>query len=150
MSITFTTNLIQAEGKNATGISVPGNVISALGTHKKPKIKVTINSRYTYRSTVAAYRDVYMIPLSAEHRNAAGIKAGDEIEVTLELDEEPRTVDVPDDLAVALTQQPGIREAFDALSYSKRKEFVRQVEDAKSQETRERRIAGVVAKVGAS
>jgi hypothetical protein len=147
MSITFTTTILQAEGKNATGISVPPNVIAALGSGKKPKVKITLNG-YTYRTTVAAYGDVFMLPVSAEHREAARVKAGDKVEVTLELDVEPRTVDVPDDLASALAQKSGARAAFDALAYSARKEFVRQVESAKASETRERRIAGIVAKLG--
>ena len=88
-----------------------------------------------------------MLPLSAEHREAAGVTAGDQVEVTIELDLEPRTVEVPDDLAAALSQAPGARAAFYALSYSTRKEYARQVESAKAQETRQRRIAGIVAKL---
>lgn len=146
MTHTFTTMLLQDEGKNATGISVPPEIVAALGKGKKPPVKVNVNG-YTYRSTIAAYGDVFMLSVSAEHREAAGIKAGDEIEVTLELDLEPRTVDVPDDLAAALAEKPGAA-AFDALAYSKRKEFVRQVEEAKALETRQRRIAGIVSKLG--
>lgn len=149
MAITFTTTLIQADGKNATGISVPAEVITALGSSKKPKVKVSIKG-YTYRSTVAAYTDVFMLPVSQEHREAAGVKAGDQVEITLELDTEPRTVDVPDELAAALAEKPGATEAFNALSYSSRKEFARQVNEAKAQETRDRRIAGIVAKLGTS
>lgn len=100
---------------------------------------------YTYRSTIAAYGDVFMLPLSAEHRRAAGVQAGDQVEVTIELDEEPRTVAVPDDLAAALAAQPGAAAAFERLSYTLRKEYVRQVESAKAPETRHRRIAGIVA-----
>lgn len=147
MAETFTTTLLQAEGINATGISVPPEVIKALGSTKKPPVKVTLNGSYTYRSTVAAYGEVFMVGVAAEHRNAAGLKAGDQVEVTLELDTEPRTVEVPADLAAALAAQPGARETFDALAYSKRKEFVRQVEEAKAAETRQRRIAGIVAKM---
>ena len=66
----------------------------------------------------------------------------------MELDVEPRTVEVPDDLAAALGARPGAREAFDRASYSVRKEFVRQVNDAKTQETRERRIGVVLGKLG--
>jgi hypothetical protein len=144
----FRTTLL-LEGKTATGIKVPAEVVKSLGSHKKPPVRVTIGS-HTYRSTIAAYGDVFMLPVSAEHREAAGIKAGDEIEVTLELDTEPRTVEVPDDLAAALAAKPGARAAFDALSYTNRKEYVRQVETAKAQETRDRRIAGIVAKLGNS
>lgn len=147
MGITFTTTILQAEGLNATGISVPGDVIAVLGSHKRPPVVVTLNG-YTYRSTVAAYGDVFMLPLAAEHRSAAGVKAGDQVDVTLELDTEPRTVEPPDDLTAALSAKPGAQAAFDALSYSKRKEFVRQVNDAKTQATREKRIAGIVEKMG--
>jgi len=147
MSEKFTTTILLAEGLNATGISVPPAVISALGSGKRPKVKITLKG-YTYRSTVAAYGDVFMLPLSQEHRAAAGIQPGDEVEVTLELDTEPRTVDVPEDLAAALAAKPGARGAFDALSYSMRKEHVRQVETAKAQETRTRRIANIVSKLG--
>jgi len=146
---TFTTTVLQAEGKNATGLQVPAEVITALGAGKRPKVHVHLNG-YTYRSTVAAYGDVYMLPLSAEHRQAAGLKAGDQVEVHLELDTEPRTVTVPDDLAAALAEQDGAREAFDALNYSTRKEYVRQVESAKAQETRIRRVTGILAKLDKS
>ncbi len=143
---TFTTTLIQAEGKNATGINVPAEIVAALGKGKKPPVKVSLNG-YTYRTTIAGYGDVFMLPVSAEHRTAAGLQAGDEIEVTLEVDDEPRTVTVPEDLAAALAAQPGARATFDGLAYSKRKEFVRQVEDAKAEETRQRRIAGIISKM---
>ena len=147
MAETFTTTILQAEGLNATGIRIPSEVIAALGTGKKPKVKVSLNG-YTYRSTVAAYGDVFMLPLSKEHREAAGLGAGDEVEVTIELDLEPRTVEVPEDLRAALSQKPGAMEAFEALAYSKRKEFARQVEEAKAQETRSRRISKIVDQVG--
>lgn len=144
---TFITTVKQEEGMNATGLPVPGEVVAALNSGKRPKVTVSLNG-YTYRSTVAAYGDVFMLPLSAEHRAAAGAKAGDSVEVTLELDVAPRIVEIPADLAAALAGKPGATEAFDALSYTLRKESVRQVESAKAQETRERRIAGIVAKLG--
>jgi len=146
MTVTFTTKIIQAEGKNATGIQVPADLIAELNSGKRPRVKVTI-AGYTYQSTVAAYGDVFMIPLSAEHRTAAGVQANDEVNVTLELDTEPRTVDIPDDLATALAEN-NLTELFDGLSHSKRKEFVRQVESAKAQETRERRIVKIVTQLG--
>jgi uncharacterized protein YdeI (YjbR/CyaY-like superfamily) len=86
--------------------------------------------------------------LSQERRAAAGVEAGDVVKVTLELDTAPRTVEVPADLAAALAAKPGARAAFDALSYTARKEHVRQVESAKAQDTRERRIAKFVASLG--
>jgi hypothetical protein len=145
MQTTFKTTIVKDDVKDATGIRVPSEVITGFNSGKKPKVKITLNG-YTYRSTVAAYGDVFMLPLAAEHRHAAGVKAGDEVEITLELDTEPRTVDVPADLAAALAEK-GITEAFDKLAYSTRKEHVRQVESAKAQETRERRIVNIVAKL---
>lgn len=143
---TFTTTVWKDANMNATGLPVPAEAVAALGKGKRPPVKVTIGG-YTYRSTVAVMDGNFMLPLSAEHRDAAGIKAGDELEIILELDTEPRTVDVPDDLAAALAEKPGARAAFDVLSYSVRKEYVRQVESAKAQETRDRRIIGIVAKL---
>jgi hypothetical protein len=137
---------MKAEGKNATGISVPAEVMATLGSHKKPSVIVKLNG-YTYHSTVAVMGDKFLIPLSAAHREASGLRAGEQVEVTLELDLEPRTVEVPDDLRSALSAQAGAIEGFDALAFSKRKELVRQVTDAKTQETRDRRISGIVAKL---
>jgi antitoxin component of MazEF toxin-antitoxin module len=149
MAETFTTTLEKAEGVNATGIRIPAEVIAALGTQKRPKVKVTVNG-YTYRNTVAVFGDVFMVGVSQAHRAASGLKPGDEIEVTLELDTEPRIVEVPDDLKAALSEKAGAMEAFDALSFTRRKESVRQVEDAKTQETRARRISKIVAELSAS
>jgi hypothetical protein len=148
MKMTYTTTVYQEEGMNATGLPVPAEVVTALGSGKRPKVKVHLGD-YSYRSTVAAYGGMFMLPLAAEHRQAAGLAAGDEVEVTLELDTEPRTVEVPDDLAAAL-EAAGVREAFDALSYTMRKEHVRQVETAKAQETRDRRVAKIVASLSGS
>jgi hypothetical protein len=138
VSTTFTTH-VKAGGKNATGLPIPAEAVAALGMGKKPPVKVSLNG-YTYRSTLAVMGGVFMLPLSAENREAAGVKAGDKVEVTLELDTEPRTVEVPDDLAKALAKQKGAKAAFEALAFSKRKEFVRQVNEAKAPETRTRRI----------
>ena len=145
MKETFNT-ILKTDGNNV-GIEVPPEVIAKLGTSKKPPVIVTL-AGYTYRNTVAVMGGKFMISLSKANREAAGVKGGDQVEITLELDEEPRTVAVPDDLAAALSAKSGAKEIFDALAFSKRKEFVRQVEEAKTQETRDRRIAGIVAKLG--
>src|SRR5437762_14188144 len=110
MGITFTTTILKAEGLNATGIRIPAELMSELGTNKRPRVKITLNG-YTYRSTVAPYSgDVFMLPLSQEHRKAAGVEAGDQVEVTLELDTEPRIVEVPEDLKAALSEKAGAME----------------------------------------
>jgi hypothetical protein len=134
----FTTTLRQ-EGKTATGIEVPAEVVEAMGKGKRPPVTVTING-HTYRSTVAAYGDVYMLPVAAEHRTAAGVEAWQEIEVDVELDEAPREVLPPDDFAAALDGEPTARTMFDGLSNSNKKWHVLNIEGAKSPETRQRRI----------
>lgn len=130
-----------------TGIEVPAKIVEALGTSKKPAVKVTINGTFTYQSTVAVMAGKFMIPVSAERRTAAGIKAGDPIEVTLEADTAERTVTVPPDLAQALAASKSAKLAFEKLAYSHRKEHVRAIEDAKKPETRASRIAKLIEKL---
>jgi hypothetical protein len=141
----FKTTVHQAEGMNATGIEVPEKIVAALGPGKKHKVTVGING-YVYRSTVAVYSGRYFLPLAKERRDAAGVKARDKIEVTLELDTAPREVDVPKDLAAAL-KKAGLTKDFAALAFTHRKEHVRAVEEAKAPETRTRRIEKAVAMV---
>jgi hypothetical protein len=134
----FRTTVLQA-GKTATGIQVPDEVVTALGSGKRPAVSVTING-YAYRSTVAPMDGVYMLPISAERRAAAGIAAGDVIDVDIQLDTEPREVAVPPDFAEALNQHDDARRFFDRLSYSGKLRHVLSIEDAKTPETRRRRI----------
>jgi len=130
---------IEQGGKTATGIQVPEEVVQALGSGKRPAVTVTING-YTYRSTVAVLGGRYMVGVSAEHRAGAGVAAGDEVEVDVDLDTAPRAVDVPADFAAALAAEPEARRTFDGLSYSNKSWHVLQVEGAKTDETRQRRI----------
>jgi hypothetical protein len=94
-----------------------------LGAGKKPAVLITVNG-HTHRSTVATMGGRFLLPLSAEHRTAAGVAAGDPVEVDVELDVEPRTVEVPADLAAALDVDPEVRRRFDALSYSLQRRHV--------------------------
>ena len=132
------TTLLQS-GPTATGFEVPAEVVEALGAGKRPPVRVTING-FTYRNTVAVMGGVYMIGVSAENRAGAGVKGGEVIDVDLELDTAPREVVVPADLAAALDADPAARRTFDGLSYSNRSWHVLQVTDARTEETRARRI----------
>ncbi len=95
-------------GKTATVIRVPGQVVDILGAGRRPAVRVTVGG-HTYRSNVAVMGGDFMVPLSAENRSRAGVTAGDDVEVRLELDTERRDVTVPADLAAALepTRRPG-------------------------------------------
>ncbi|NKY40353.1 DUF1905 domain-containing protein [Cellulomonas septica] len=138
---TFRTVLIRS-GANNVGIDVPEEVVLGLGGGRRPPVVVTLNG-YTYRSTVAPMGGRFLVPVSAAVRAAAGVAGDEEHDVTLVLDDQPRTVELPEDLAAAL-DAAGLRPAFDALAPSHRKEHVRSVVEAKQQATRERRVAKVV------
>lgn len=143
MSVTFTTTVLQAPGMQATGLPVPDEAVAALGSSKKPAVTVSIGD-YSYPSTVSSRYGGYIVPLSAAHRTALGLNADDTVEVTLELDLQPRTVEIPDDLGTALAQVEGARAAFDALSPSRQKAHITSVEGTKNPDTRARRVASVV------
>lgn len=138
----FKTTIVQADGKAATGIAVPDDVVEKLGQGKKPKVVVSLKG-HSYRSTIAVMGGTFMLPLAKEHRDKADVKAGDKVDVTLELDTALREVAVPRDLAAAL-KKAGATAGFGALSFTYRKENVRSIEEAKAPETRARRIAKAV------
>jgi uncharacterized protein YdeI (YjbR/CyaY-like superfamily) len=134
----FQTTLLAA-GKTATGIEVPTGVVESFGSSKKPAVKITING-YEYRSTVAVMAGKFMLPVSAEHRAGAKIAAGDKVNVTLELDTAPRVLEVPQDFLDALEVDVAVKTFFEGLSYSNKRRFVLNIEEAKGAETRVRRI----------
>lgn len=131
--------MIELGGKTATGFEVPADVVANLGKGKKPAVKVTIGN-HTYRSTVAVMDGRFMLPLSAENREGAGVAAGDEVEVEVELDTEPRTVELPADFEKALGRDRVAQQVFEGLSYSMKRSHVLSIEGAKAPETRQRRI----------
>ena len=133
---------VELGGKTATGLQVPAEVVEALDAGKRPPVVVTIGG-YTYRTTVAPYTGAYYVPLAAEHREAAGVVAGQEVDVRIELDTAPRDTPLPDDLDAALDETA--RSHFHSLAPSHRKEWVRWVEEAKKPETRATRIETTVA-----
>jgi hypothetical protein len=130
---------VQLGGETATGIPVPAEVVAALGSSKRPAVRVTING-YTYRSTVAPMGGMFMLPLSAEHRTGTGVAAGDTVEVEIELDTVPREVSLPPDFAEAFAQDAEAGRVFEGLSYSHKRQHVLAIEQAKTAETRQRRI----------
>jgi len=139
----FRTTILQT-GKTTAGIEVPPEVVEALGAGKRPPVRVTLNG-YTYRNTVAVMGGTSMISVSSEHRAASGLKGGDIVDVDLELDTAPREVSVPPELDAALDAEPAARATFDRLSYSNKSWHALQVEGARTDETRQRRIAKSIA-----
>jgi len=133
----FKTTILQSG--NNTGIEVPTEVVEGLGGGKKPAVIVTVGD-YGYRSSIAVMGGKFLIPLSAERRAESGIKGGDAVEVELALDTQPREVVVPEDLSVALAGDAAAKAFFETLSYSNRLRHVLSITDAKTPETRAKRI----------
>ncbi|MEU5263711.1 YdeI/OmpD-associated family protein [Amycolatopsis sp. NPDC021455] len=130
-------------GKTATGLPVPDDVVEALGAGKKPAVTVTLGG-HAYRTTVASRGGRFMVPLSAENREKAGVAAGDEVDVEIALDTAPRELEIPADLAEALAADEVARGRFEGLSYSAKQRYVLPIGQAKTEETRQRRVAKVI------
>ena len=131
--------IILTAGKTATGICIPDDIIEKLNAGKKPPVKVTLNG-YTFGSTVAVMGGKYMVGVSADVRAAAGVKGGDKLTVEIELDTEVREVTLPPDFKKALDKNPKAKKFFESLSYSRQKNHVTIIDQAKTEETRLRRI----------
>jgi hypothetical protein len=145
VSVTFRTELEQGDG-NTVGIAVPENVMAKLGPGKRYPVIVTIGD-YSYRNTVGWYKGAFRIGVSAEHRAAAGVAGGDEVDVTLELDGAPREYEIPEELAASL-RDAGVLEKFEALSFSKQRGFGEPWAAAKTQQTRDKNLEKIVAALG--
>jgi hypothetical protein len=134
---------LELHGKTATGISVPDEIIEALGTGKRPPVVVTIGG-HTFRTTIAPMGGQYLLGVNAENRTAAGATAGDQLDIEIALDTAPRAITVPGDFAAALSADAKASATFDGLSYTHRKEWVRWLEEAKKPETRAARLVKTV------
>jgi hypothetical protein len=130
-------------GGNTAGIVVPDEVVAALGAGKRPKVRATING-YAWRTSITPMDGQFWVGVSAEVRAAAGVAGGDAVELVLELDDAPREVEVPGDLAAALAANPAEQAKFAKLSYSHQRRHVMAIEAAKAPETRIRRIEGAL------
>jgi Bacteriocin-protection, YdeI or OmpD-Associated/Domain of unknown function (DUF1905) len=138
----FTTT-IQGSG-NKTGIEVPEEVVTALGAGRRPPVVVTMNGA-SYRSSIAVMGGRNMVGVSAANRQLTGVSAGDTVEVAMKLDTRPRTIEVPEDLAAALESEPEAKAFYEALNYSSQRRYVEPITDARTPETRSRRVAKTVA-----
>jgi hypothetical protein len=139
----FRTTILGGD-KTAAGIEIPPEVVEALGSGKKPPVRVTMNG-FTYRSSIATVSGVFMVGVTNDFRKESGLAAGDEVDVDIEVDTEKREVVVPPDFAAALDGDPEARRFFDGLSYSNKRRFTMPIDDAKTPETRQRRIDKAVA-----
>ena len=135
--------ILERNGKTATGFEVPGRVVEALDAGKRPAVRVTLNG-YAYPSSIGSMGGRSLVPVSAEVRSRAGVNAGDDLDVEIELDTAPREVTIPDDLASALRADPAAQRAYQGLSYSAKQRLVLPIGQAKTAETRERRLTAAM------
>lgn len=135
---------LESGGGNKAGFVVPDAVVDELGGGGRPQVTVTVDG-FSYRSSIARMGDRYMVGMSTERREAAGVTVGDTYDVDVELDTAPREVELPDDLGAALDAEPAAKEFWQTLSYSKQQWHVLQVTGAKKPETRAKRVAAAVA-----
>jgi hypothetical protein len=140
--IRFTTQL-QPRGPAAAVVLDDDQVAEVGEGAKRFPVVATVNG-YTWRTSVARMKGEFLVGLSREVRQKAGAEAGDEVEVTLELDEAPREVEVPEALAAALAADPEASASFERMAFTHRKEYARWVTEAKKEETRERRVQQAV------
>jgi hypothetical protein len=128
----------------AAAVVLTDEQVAAVGEGAKRFPVVATVEGYTWRTTVARMRGEFLLGLSREVREGAGVEAGDTVDLELELDTKPREVDVPEALATALAGDANARAAYEKLSYTHRKEYARWIAEAKRDETRERRVAKAI------
>lgn len=143
MKTTYTTIVI-GEGNHAS-LEIPTTALADIGGNRRAPLRVTVNG-YTYQSTATGVGGKCMVVFPMRDREASGAKAGDVVEVTLELDEGYRKVNVPNELSKAL-REAELQEVFHNLTYSKRKEFAGQVSDAKADQTKNSRISKIISQL---
>jgi len=138
--------VLESTGGSTAGFVVPDEVVEELGGGRRPKVVATVGP-HTWRSSIASMGGRFMLGMSKADRAAAGVEAGQTLDLEIVLDTAPRTVEPPEDLAAALAAEPAMREAWDRWPPSRQKEAARQLTEAKQPETRTRRLAKLVAEL---
>lgn len=143
MGVTYETVAIPSG--NHASIAIPDSVLTELGANRRAPLRVTVNG-HTYQSTATAVDGECRVVFPSADRAAAGVNGGDTITVTLELDSGHREVELHPELDEALTSNR-VREYFETMAYSHRKEYARAVAEAKADDTRTRRVQAAIDKV---
>ncbi len=130
---------LQSRGPAAAVVLDDAQVAEVGEGARRFPVVATVNG-YTWRTSVARMGGEFLVGLNREVRQGAGVAAGDQVDVILELDQAPREVEMPPALAAALAGDEQARAAFEKLAFTHRKEYARWVAEAKREETRERRV----------
>jgi antitoxin component of MazEF toxin-antitoxin module len=135
-----------SHGGNTAGFEIPDDVVEELGGGRRPKVVVTVGG-HTWRSSIVNMGGTFMLGVSLENRAAAGVAAGETLDVEITLDTAPRTVDLPDDLAAELERDATACAAWETWSFTRQKEAARSLTEARKPETRARRLEKVLAEL---
>jgi Domain of unknown function (DUF1905)/Bacteriocin-protection, YdeI or OmpD-Associated len=127
-------------------VQVPREVSESLGGRARIPVRGTLHGLAFRGSTMPMGDGTHCLGFRKDQRAAAGVEIGELVTVELDRDEEERSVEVPDELAAAL-DSAGLRAAYDALSFTRRKEMAASTAGARRAETRERRIAAILEEV---
>lgn len=139
---------LELGGKTATGIAVPTEIVESMGGGRRAPVLVTVNG-HTFSTTIGSMKGAFKIPVSAERRKLIGAEAGDHLRVSVVLDVTPGEIEVPSDLADALASDRASADFFAGLTASQRKGFIVSIEEAKTAETRRRRVEKAVSSLKA-
>jgi len=139
----FKATLTREPDSSATFVMIPYDILEVWGTRSRVPVKGTING-HAFRSTIAPYGGVHYLGINRNLREAAGVKAGDIVDIELEKDLEPRVLEVPPDFQSALDTNPAARIRWQKLSFTHQREYVESIEEAKKPETRARRIQSAI------
>lgn len=139
----FKATLTREPGSSATFVMIPYDIQEIWGTRARVPVKGTING-HSFRSSIAPYGGVHYLGINRNLREAAGVKAGDVVDIELERDLEPRVLEVPADLQSALDTNPAARIRWQKLTFTHQREYVEAIEEAKKTETRARRIQSTI------
>jgi hypothetical protein len=136
--------VIEAASGGGAAARVPPDVEAALGGRKQMRVTGTLNG-HAIRTSTMAYRGAFYVGLHKAARQAAGVAIGDEVELKLTRDDSPRVLELPPGLEAAFAAEPDLRDRFDALSFSRRRDLAAPISEAKKPETRAARLARALA-----
>ena len=132
--------VLESTGGHTAGFRIPDEVVDGLGAGRRPKVVATVGT-HTWRSSIARMGDAFWLGMSAANREAAGVAAGDTLDLEVVLDDAPRSVEVPAELAP-------VADAWSRLSYTNQRRIAEGIASAKKPETRAARVAKALAELG--
>lgn len=143
--VAFTGIILDAGNSGGAYLEFPFSTQEIFGTNNRIPVRINFNGEPYRGSLVRMGTECHIVPILKTIREKIGKGIGDSVEVEVFLDDEPRLVEVPQDVQDAMKRNPQAKEKFTALSYSHQREYVLWIDEAKKVETRQRRIEKLIA-----